>query len=133
MFIYGGFDLKVILYSLQIKQRRKQKNKERKQGGKEGRKEGTIQIEFCFSSYTRSLLLYNSRLYNSYAVLKCLNCFISIQIPQTRDCNQIFMYQEKSNTNKVILIWGALELDFFEPFYLKKDHDSPGIILRTFL
>ena len=40
MFIYGGFDLKVILYSLQIKQRRKQKNKERKQGGKEGRKEG---------------------------------------------------------------------------------------------
>lgn len=39
MFIHGGFDLTVILYSIQIKQRRK-KNTESK--------EGTIQIEFFF-------------------------------------------------------------------------------------
>ena len=40
LFIYGGFVLKVILYSLQIKQRSKQKYKESKQGGKEAWKEG---------------------------------------------------------------------------------------------
>lgn len=63
--------------------------KESKEGRKGGRKEGTIQIEFCFSSYTRSLLLCNG---GGHTVLKCLNCFISTRIPQTRGCNQIFMY-----------------------------------------
>lgn len=129
MFIHGGYDLTDILCSVQIKQRRREgnveKRKEEREGRRERKKKGRKHSNRIFFHSTLSLYYYFIEVgFHCFGMPKLL--YFNPDIITKSLC-----IRTEPNINRAVLIFLALEPDILQFFYLKKNHESLSIIIKT--